>query len=326
MSVLSVDNLSVAFFTYYGVARAVNGISFDIDCNETVGVVGESGSGKSVTAAAVMGLIDPPGAITSGRAVLNGTELFTLSKVAWDQLRGRQMTMCFQNPSRALNPVLRVGTQIMRVYRRHMPNATKREAKEHSIRLLQEVSIPDAKRILSRYPHQLSGGMCQRVMIVMALMCDPDLLILDEPTTGLDVTVQKQLLHLLSELRAKTEASQWLVTHDLGVVANLCERVIVMYAGRIMEEAPIDRLFSDAAHPYTKALLASIPQIDLKNPLQPIPGAVPAALDLPPGCPFHPRCAHAMKVCSHVVPPFTMISPAHRVACYLFEEGGHDDT
>ena len=322
MSVLRIENLSVAFFTYYGVARAVNGISFEIGRDETVGVVGESGSGKSVTAAAVMGLIDPPGAITSGRALLDGVELFTLSKEAWDRIRGRRITMCFQNPSRALNPVLRVGNQMMRIYRRHMPNARKREARGQSIRLLQEVSIPDAERILTRYPHQLSGGMCQRVMIVMALMCDPDVLILDEPTTGLDVTVQKQLLHLLNELRSKREASQWLITHDLGVVANLCERVIVMYAGRIMEEALIDRLFGDAAHPYTKALLTSIPQIDKKNLLQPIPGVVPAALNLPPGCPFHPRCPHVMEICPIEIPPFTSAGPSHRVACHLFDQGG----
>jgi len=321
MAVLRIEDLSVAFYTYYGVARAVNGVSFDIEADETVGVVGESGSGKSVTAAAVMGLIAPPGAVTSGRVHLNGRDLFGLSADEWNRVRGREITMCFQNPARALNPVLRIGYQITRVYLRHVAGASRAKAREHAVRLLREVRIPDAEKILSRYPHQLSGGMCQRVMIVTALMCDPALLILDEPTTGLDVTVQKQLLHLLSDLRRKTEASQWLITHDLGVVARVCSRVVVMYGGRIMEEAPVDRLFSAPAHPYTRALLVSIPQVSERNLLKPIPGAVPAALSIPPGCPFHPRCSHRMDVCAVADPEFATIGAGHRVACYLHEGG-----
>ncbi len=322
MSVLSVENLAVSFYTYYGVARAVNGVSFEVGANETLGVVGESGSGKSVTAAAVMGLIEPPGAVTAGRVTLKGKALLSMTKEEWNRVRGSEMTMCFQNPARALNPVQRVGYQVMRVYLRHVPSATRAEAREHAIHLLREVNIPDADKVLGRYPHQLSGGMCQRVMIVMALMCGPSLLILDEPTTGLDVTVQKQLMHLLLQLRQKTQASQWLITHDLGVVANLCDRVVVMYGGKIMEGAPVDRLFSAATHPYTKALLVSIPQVSRKNLLKPIPGTVPAALSIPPGCPFNPRCSEKMEVCAVAPPGFTEIEPGHRVACYLYGKGG----
>jgi oligopeptide/dipeptide ABC transporter ATP-binding protein len=318
MSILCVENLAVSFYTYYGVARAVNGVSFEVDADETLGVVGESGSGKSVTAAAVMGLIEPPGAITSGKVTLNGRDLLSATKEEWNRVRGREMTMCFQNPSRALNPVLRVGHQIMRVYLRHVPSATRAEARAHAIHLLREVNIADADKVMGRYPHQLSGGMCQRVMIVMALMCDPSLLILDEPTTGLDVTVQKQLMHLLLQLREKAHASQWLITHDLGVVANLCDRVVVMYGGKIMEVAPIGRLFGDAAHPYTRALLVSIPQVNQKNRLKPIPGVVPGALSIPPGCPFNPRCSERMDICTVAPPGYVEVEPGHRVACYLY--------
>ncbi len=324
-AVLEVRNLEVAFYTYYGVARAVNGVSFRIGHDETLGIVGESGSGKSVTATAVMGLIQPPGAITSGVATLKGTDLFSLSPEKFDRIRGSEMTMCFQNPGRALNPVLRIGKQLVRVFERHMPDASKGDARTHAIDLLREVSIPDAERIMDRYPHQLSGGMCQRVMIVMALLCDPVLLILDEPTTGLDVTVQKQLLHLLGDLRSKTQASQWMITHDLGVVANLCDRVVVMYAGKIMEEASVQRLFSEAGHPYTQALLRSIPQISARNALNPIPGTVPAALNVPSGCPFHPRCVSAMEICSSVQPGFTRTAEGQRVACHLYGPGSEDE-
>ena len=187
--------------------------------------------------------------------------------------------------------------------------------------MLKEVNIADAERVLTRYPHQLSGGMCQRVMVVMALMCDPALLILDEPTTGLDVTVQKQLIHLLLELRGKTDASQWMITHDLGVIANLCDRVVVMYAGKALETAGVEALFSEPRHPYTRALLDAIPQVGARNSLKAIPGAVPEALNLPSGCPFHPRCEHGMTICTQAHPGFTVSESGHRVACHLFGEG-----
>jgi len=323
-NVLEVRDLRVAFFTYYGVVQAVNGVSFTIAHEETLGIVGESGSGKSVTATAVMGLTQPPGAITDGAVFLHAQNLLALPEETWAQIRGNQMTMCFQNPARSLNPVLRVGYQMMRVYRRHVHSATKRKAREHAIHLLKEVNIADAERIISRYPHQLSGGMCQRVMIVMALMCDPSLLILDEPTTGLDVTVQKQLLHLLSELRTKTAASQWLITHDLGVVANLCDRVVVMYAGKVIEDASVDEIFLHPLHPYTQALLKAIPQVSTRTPLRAIPGNVPEALNLPSGCPFNPRCEYKTPVCETIPPEFTEPSNRHRVACHLYGGRGED--
>jgi len=318
--VLTVDELRVAFFTYYGVVRAVNGASFFIDRDETLGIVGESGSGKSVTAAAIMGLIDSPGAILGGRAVFEGLDLFELPEAQWQNIRGNKITMCFQNPMRALNPVLTVGEQIVRVYRRHM-EVSKKRAWAESVEMLREVNIPDAERVMRRYPHQLSGGMCQRVMIVMALMCSPSLLILDEPTTGLDVTVQKQLLHLLRTLRDKASASQWVITHDLGVAANLCDRVVVMYAGRVMEEATVEVLFARAAHPYTSALLRSIPQVHRKEELTPIPGSVPESLNLPTGCPFHPRCDRSMPICEQDTPEPLAYTSGHRVACHLYENG-----
>ena len=324
-AVLSVRDLHVAFFTYFGVVRAVNGISFEIQANETLGIVGESGSGKSVTATAVMGLVEPPGAITGGFARLGDVDLFSLPEKQWAALRGERMTMCFQNPSRALNPVLRIGEQIDRVYRRHRNEASKQDAWQHAVHLLKEVNIADAERVMTRFPHQLSGGMCQRVMIVMALMCDPTLLILDEPTTGLDVTVQKQLLALLRNLRGTSDASQWLITHDLGVVANLCDRVVVMYAGQIMEEAPIDVLFSQPRHPYTCALLESIPQVNVRNQLNPIPGNVPEPLHLPSGCPFHPRCKHVMDVCRTVNPEFVVFEQGQRACCHLYAQQGDRD-
>lgn len=322
-AVLTVRDLRVAFFTYFGVVRAVNGVSFDIQSNQTLGIVGESGSGKSVTATAVMGLIEPPGAVTGGQALLEGQDLFPLPEKQWAALRGERMTMCFQNPSRALNPVLRIGEQINRVYQRHVRAATKKDAWAHAVHLLKEVNIADAERVMTRYPHQLSGGMCQRVMVVMALMCDPTLLILDEPTTGLDVTVQKQLLALLRELGGKTDASQWLITHDLGVVANLCDRVIVMYAGKIMEKASISDVFQSPKHPYTKALLESIPQVNDRNQLNPIPGNVPEPLNLPDGCPFHPRCTHAMTICKTEEPTFQSFPNEQFACCHLYgDEGG----
>ncbi len=319
---LQVTDLYVAFYTYYGVVRAVNGVSFEIGENETLGIVGESGSGKSVTAAAVMGLIEPPGAVTGGKVLLQGRDVFSFSKSEWERARGHKMTMCFQNPTRALNPVLRVGEQMERVFLRHTPRASKKDATKHAVHLLKEVSIPDAERVMSRYPHQLSGGMCQRVMVVIALMCDPVLLILDEPTTGLDVTVQKQLIHLLLQLRARTNASQWMITHDLGVIANLCDRVVVMYAGKVLEETDVRTLFAVPRHPYSRALLGAIPQVGARNELAPIPGNVPEALNLPSGCPFHPRCEHAMAVCSNIHPDFTVLNGGHRIACHLFDKGG----
>jgi oligopeptide/dipeptide ABC transporter ATP-binding protein len=316
---LEVKNLEVAFYTYYGVVRAVNGLSFSVAANETLGIVGESGSGKSISVMSIMGLIEKPGYIIGGEIYLRGRDLLSLDHEAWNRIRGSEITMCFQNPMQALNPVLRVGDQIMRVHMTHR-NSTQKEAWQRSIILLEEVNVPDAERVMRSYPHQLSGGMCQRVMTVIALICEPYLLILDEPTTGLDVTVQNQLLMLIRRLREEKAASHLLITHDLAVVANTCDRVIVMYAGREMEEADVETLFEDPKHPYTQALLESIPQVYAQNPLKPIPGNVPEALKPPSGCPFHPRCTQTMEICRSEVPPLFGVGKGQRAACHLYAQ------
>jgi peptide/nickel transport system ATP-binding protein len=318
--VLRVDNLRIAFYTYYGVVRAVNDLSFCVYPNETLGLVGESGSGKSVSAMSIMGLVERPGYLTRGEIRFRGADLLKLSERDWNHIRGSEITMCFQNPMQALNPVLKVGDQISRVCMIHK-KIPKPEAWRRSIEMLKEVNIADADRIMGRYPHQLSGGMCQRVMLVMALVCEPSLLILDEPTTGLDVTVQNQILLLILRLRERRSAAQLLITHDLAVVARTCKRVIVMYAGRVMEETDVGTLFSRPKHPYTVALLESIPQLKTKNPLKSIPGNVPEALDLPPGCPFHPRCKHTSPICRMENPALREVGENQRVACHLYEVG-----
>jgi oligopeptide/dipeptide ABC transporter ATP-binding protein len=322
--VVEIQDLHVRFFTYYGVVHAVNGVSFSVHADETLGIVGESGSGKSVTALSLMGLVEKPGFITAGSIRLSGRDLLALSPKEWLKVRGAEVTMCFQNPMRALNPLMKIGRQLTRVHMTHN-DSSKDEARGRAVDLLREVNIADAERLLNRYPHQLSGGMCQRVMTVMALICDPHVLILDEPTTGLDVTVQKQLLHLLRELRHKSSASQMLITHDLGVVANICDRVIVMYGGRVMEAAEVHVLFERPSHPYTVALLKAIPQVDADTELTPIPGSVPEPLNIPSGCPFHPRCSHTMAICSASAPELRQVAPGQQAACHLFDKETTDD-
>ena len=324
-NILEVRDLTVRFFTYYGVVCAVNGVSLTVAPEEIVGVVGESGSGKSVTALSVMGLVESPGYITGGSICLKGRDLLTMLSKEWATVRGSEVTMCFQNPMRALNPLMKIGRQLTRIHRTHR-NSSEKEATEKAVGLLKHVRIADAEKIMDRYPHQLSGGMCQRVMIVMALICEPKLLILDEPTPGLDVTVQNQLLHLLRELRVSTSVAQMMITHDLGVVANICDRVVVMYGGRVMESAPVDALYGSPQHPYTIALLRAIPQVDARTQLVPIPGSVPAPLEMPGGCPFHPRCSDAMPSCSEVTPSLTEVRQNHQVACHRFRKADKDDT
>ncbi|MCK5805626.1 MAG: ABC transporter ATP-binding protein [Lentisphaeria bacterium] len=318
--ILSVRDLTVRFFTYYGVVHAVNGVSFSVLPEETLGIVGESGSGKSVTALSIMGLVEKPGYVTGGSIQLGERSLLKLSAKEWLDVRGREITMCFQNPMRALNPLMKIGYQLMRIHQAHQ-SSSKHDAARRAVALLKQVNIADAEQLMDRYPHQLSGGMSQRVMVVMALICGPRLLILDEPTTGLDVTVQQQLLNLLRELRTSTSASQMIITHDLGVVANICDRVVVMYGGRVMETAPVEVLYGSPKHPYTTALLQAIPQVDAKTDLTPIPGSVPEPLNMPTGCPFHPRCAHAMPRCSEVVPALVPLAERHEVACHLLTKG-----
>jgi peptide/nickel transport system ATP-binding protein len=316
-SILDVKHLQVAFYTDYGVVKAVNNVSFSVYPHETLGLVGESGSGKSVSAMSIIGLIDKPGYIINGEIIFKAKDLLTFDEAALNDIRGRELTMCFQNPMQALNPVLRIGEQIRRVAMIHR-HVTQDDARRQAIELLREVNIPDAEQIMRRYPHQLSGGMCQRVMLVIALVCDPILLILDEPTTGLDVTVQNQFLHLLLRLKEEKSVSQLLITHDLSVIAKTCNRVIVMYGGRIMEEADVDALFEEPRHPYTRALLKSIPDVRHQKTLESIPGNVCDGLNLPAGCPFHPRCDHMMDVCRVKTPELQAVGKNQRVACHLY--------
>lgn len=320
-ALLSIEDLRVSFYTYYGIVRAVNHVTFNVYEKEILGVVGESGSGKSVTAMTIVGLLPFPGYVVGGRVSFLGRDLLSMSDDEWGKLRGKEISICFQNPSRSLNPVLTVGTQLTRVLTRHTRGISKKQAFQRAVALLQEVNIPGAERVMRQYPHQLSGGMAQRVMIVLALICQPRLIILDEPTTGLDVTVQRQLLSLLRRIQQKSVVSQILITHDLGVVANACDRVLVMYAGYVMEEAPVEELFAQPMHPYTKALLESIPCVEADASLKPIPGAVPIMTQLPSGCPFHPRCAFAREICCSEVPAYRLVSSGHHIACHLAAQG-----
>jgi oligopeptide/dipeptide ABC transporter ATP-binding protein len=307
---LSVRNLSVAF----GAMRVLDSLDLDIAPGESLGIVGESGSGKSMTALAVMGLLPPGGSVASGSIRLDGTELVGMAEARLAHLRGTRMAMIFQEPMTSLNPVLSVGEQIAEVLRHHrgMSHAA---ARAEAARLLAMVEIPDAARRVAAYPHELSGGQRQRAMIAIALACRPALLIADEPTTALDATVQAGILDLLRGLRRELGMAVLLITHDLGVISDFAERVLVLYAGRVAETAPAEKLFATPAHPYTQALLSAIPRIS--GPIQKlpsIPGAVPLPYAMPPGCRFAPRCAHAVEACA-TQPPMHNVAPGHHAAC-----------
>ena len=318
---LSVTDLRIAFDTEAGPARAVDGVSFTIDADETVGLVGESGSGKSLTALSLLRLL-PAGArlAPDSRVTFDGQELLTLPEPALRSLRGRRVAMVFQEPMTALNPVLRVGEQVAEVVRVHT-DASRREAWDRAVAMLAQVGIPAPAARASQYPHELSGGMRQRVMIAMALILEPALLVADEPTTALDVTIQAQILELLAELRARTRMAMLLITHDLGVVAETASRVLVMYAGEIVEEAPVAALFATPAHPYTEGLLAAVPVIGGGHErLRTIPGTVPPPTAWPAGCRFRDRCPHAWERCEQQAPALVQVAPAHRVRCHLAQE------
>jgi oligopeptide transport system ATP-binding protein len=316
--ILQVDDLHVHFHTHEGVVRAVNGISFDVAPGETLGIVGESGSGKSVANLAILGLIpQPPGRIAAGRAMYKGRDLLKLNMAELSEIRGRRIAMIFQDPMTALNPFLTVHEQLTEVTRRHLRYDAARATK-HAVEMLERVGIPAASRRLHDYPHEFSGGMRQRVMIAMALSCGPDLLIADEPTTALDVTIQAQILELLEELQRDQGMAVILITHNLGVVANICHRVLVMYAGKIVEQAATEPLFADPRHPYTLGLLESMPRLDrAADRLQPIEGQPPDATRLPPGCPFWPRCAFHLQKCKAVEPPLVPAPHGGRFACIV---------
>ncbi|MDQ2049856.1 ABC transporter ATP-binding protein [Natronolimnohabitans sp. A-GB9] len=297
MALLEVEDLVVQFYTEDGTVRAVDGISYEIDRGETVALVGESGAGKSVTCLSLLRLLERPGEIVSGEIRFDGRDVLGLSDEELRDLRGNEIAMVFQDPSAALNPVYTVGEQIAEAIRAH-EDVTDETARRRAIDLLERVEIPDAASRYSEYPHEFSGGMQQRVVIAMALSCEPDLLVCDEPTTALDVTIEAGILELLEDLAAEFDTAIQLVSHDLGVVAGLCDRVQVMYAGEIVERAPTEELYYDPKHPYTVGLMASIPRIgDDRDELPTIPGSMPDLVDVPTGCRFHPRCPYAEEAC-----------------------------
>jgi len=314
---LLVEDLRVEFWTRRGTVHAVNGISFDIAAGETLGIVGESGCGKSVTSLALLGLLARAGRVTSGTARFGGRDLLKLSDRELRRVRGKEIAMIFQDPMTSLNPVLTIGRQIREALQTHF-GMRKREAEERSAELLDRVGIPGAKARVDDYPHQFSGGMRQRAMIAMALACNPKLLIADEPTTALDVTIQAQILDLLRELVREENAALMLITHDLGVVAGMCERVNVMYGGMFMETAPVLELFARPRHPYTLGLLQSIPRLDASRraQLQPIEGRPRDMLSAPTACPFQPRCRYEVEASRLEVPPLLEAEPGHFVACF----------
>ncbi len=318
---LEVDNLHVEFRTRDGVAKAVNGVSYSLRAGETLAVLGESGSGKSVTAQAIMGILDmPPAHITQGAIRFNGQDLLKMPEDIRRQIRGQRIAMIFQDALSALNPVFSVGFQIGEMFRIHQ-GMSKADARKKAIELMERVRIPAARERVDDYPHQFSGGMRQRIMIAMAIALDPDVLIADEPTTALDVTVQAQIMELLAELQRESNMGLILITHDLGVVADVADRIAVMYAGRIVEQAPVHELYSSPAHPYTKGLLESIPRVDKKGrELHAIKGMPPSLIQIPPGCPFHPRCPYAQEVCRTDVPPLHRVSDQRGSACHFWKE------
>jgi oligopeptide/dipeptide ABC transporter ATP-binding protein len=350
-TILRVEGLRTEFRTEYGVVKAVDGISFDLKRGETLGIVGESGCGKSVTNLSILRLVQsPPGKIAAGKVLfsfappaghgerdaLRGSEGVTKDLLAVGEeevrvLRGRNISMIFQDPLTSLNPVLKIGIQIGEAIQLHH-GLKKKAAREKAIEMLRLIGIPDPERRVDDYPHQFSGGMRQRVMIAMALSCKPDILIADEPTTALDVTIQAQILDLIKSLSARDQTAVIMITHDLGVVAGMCDSICVMYAGRIVERAAVDDLFYDPKHPYTRGLLDSIPRVDRaedygpagRHRLYSIPGAPPSLVDMPDACPFNPRCAHAMDICRMSYPPETTLRglAPRTVCCWLHSKDG----
>jgi oligopeptide transport system ATP-binding protein len=319
MPLLEVKNLSISFQTYVGKVHAVRNVSFSVEKGETVAIVGESGCGKSVTAQALMGLIpQPPGVIDQGEIFFDGEELLSKSKKEMEGIRGNKIGMIFQDPMTSLNPTMRIGRQIMEGLIKHQ-SLSKNEAQKRAIELLKLVGISDPEKRITQFPHEFSGGMRQRVVIAIALACNPKLLIADEPTTALDVTIQAQILDLMQEIQKKMGTSIILITHDLGIVAGMCDRVIVMYGGQIMESGSVEQIYGTSRHPYTWGLLRSIPRLDMEKEkkLVPIFGTPPNLLNPPKGCPFCARCEFAMQICKDNCPPLENLDEKHQVACWL---------
>jgi oligopeptide/dipeptide ABC transporter ATP-binding protein len=327
--ILDISNLRTYFFTRAGTVKAVDGVDFVVYPGEIVGLVGESGCGKSVTSMSVLRLVSEPGRIVDGVVTFNGEDLGTKSKKELRQIRGDQIAMIFQQPNASLNPVFTAGRQISEVFEVH-EGLKRKVGEKRAIELLRKVGIPDAETRVNAYPHELSGGMAQRVMIAMALASGPDLLIADEPTTALDVTIQAQILDLMLELRDETGMAMVMITHDLGVVAEVADRVAVMYAGQIVEEATTLDLFDEPKHPYTRGLIGSIPVAgERRDRLDVIPGQVPSLIDLPQGCRFASRCQarvdNELEICEHHMPELIEVGPGHRVRCWLFNSSGDDE-
>lgn len=320
-TILEVKDLRTIFKTGEGIVSSVDGVSFNIHEGETVALVGESGCGKSVTSYSIMKLVDFPGEIINGSIAFNGQDLVPLKERDMRQIRGNEMSMIFQEPLSSLNPTLKIGVQMNEIFQLHQ-NMSKKEATIASIGMLKKVGIPRPESVIKQYPHELSGGMRQRVMIGMALSGNPKLLIADEPTTALDVTIQAQILKLMRDLKDEMNTSTLLITHDLGVVAELADRVIVMYAGQVVEERDVFGLFDSPKHPYTRGLLNSTPKIDQEGVLESIEGNVPSASNKPTGCYFHPRCPVAMDICKTKNPPLYIDEETQgKVRCFLYEEG-----
>ncbi|MDE2200915.1 MAG: ABC transporter ATP-binding protein [Rhodospirillales bacterium] len=318
---LDIRNLRTWFRTDEGMVQAVDGVSMSIGRGETLAVVGESGCGKTVTARSVLKLIDmPPGEFEGGEIIWRGRDLIPLGAAEMDQIRAREIGMVFQEPMTSLNPVYTVGEQIIESLRAHQ-KLSRKAALDGAVEMLRLVQIPNAERRVHDYPHQFSGGMRQRVMIAMALVCKPQLLIADEPTTALDVTIQAQILELLDDMKTRFGMAIMLITHAMGVVAEHAQRVVVMYAGRVVEEAPVGELFANPRHPYTQGLIRSIPRVDARaqsrSRLEQIPGTVPSLLNPPPGCRFASRCRHVTPACTSADPPLRSIAAHHKVACIL---------
>jgi oligopeptide transport system ATP-binding protein len=321
-TILKVDDLKTYFQTEDGIVKAVDGVTFELAKGETLGIVGESGSGKSVTNLSVMRLIpEPPGKIVGGDIIFDGVDVCKLPLDEVRKIRGKRIAMIFQDPMTSLNPFLKISTQLMEVTQLHLGHS-KEQAYQHAVKMLRTVGIPDPEQRVNDYPHEFSGGMRQRVMIAMALSCDPELLIADEPTTALDVTIQAQILELIKDLKERMGTSVILITHDLGVVAGMTDKIIVMYAGKVFEQAPTKELFSTPANPYTRGLLKSVPDPahEEGTELYQIPGLPPDVAHLPPGCPFQERCYRVEEICRKEFPPFVQINEDHHSLCHFAEE------
>ena len=315
---LSISDLYVSFHTPAGEVKALNGVSLDVERGEVLGVVGESGSGKSVTFSVVPGLLQKPGKVKSGSVVFDGLDMVKTSEKELRNIRGKDISVIFQDSMTSLNPVFTIGDQLMEMILLHM-KMTRKEAREHALQMLNLVGMSNPEARMRQYPHELSGGMRQRVMIAMALSCKPKLLIADEPTTALDVTIQAQILDLINKMKRETDAAIVMITHDLGVIAEICDRVAVMYAGMVVEYGTVDDIFYNTSHPYTKGLLACLPRLDEDRPemLEAIEGAPVDLLLLPKGCPFAPRCKYAMNICFREMPPAFEVSENHESLCWL---------